>query len=311
MPASGSRRVASCSSPWPWRPPRRSWRPRAPAPPGELQLRRRRAHRPRHLPDLPVLQGHRPPDIHLPRQRLQGHRAPRRRRRQEHAWDPGLFPGSGRGSALCALLVPHRDAQGGVRHRPRGPPMVQLEKDGIAFWLKADRGMLVHCSGTVAKKLFPLEAFVWYSVDVVYDVAAGLYDLKIRQEGGSIPSSPSSVRGRAGPAGLGRGQVLVCGGAVRRHLQRRVLRRRHRHRYERGNGGAPLRGARTPQALRRRLCRVSSAGKRPAPLSSRRGSGGFRPDVTRYRRPGPGGCDGLLGTLATGEMVGDSGCPRR
>ena len=68
-----------------------------------------------------------------------------------------------------------------------GPRWFKLEKDGIAFWLKADRGMLVHCSGTVAKKLFPLEAFVWYSVDVVYDVAAGLYDLKIRQEGRNDP----------------------------------------------------------------------------------------------------------------------------
>ena len=68
-----------------------------------------------------------------------------------------------------------------------GPRWFQVEKDGIGFWLKSDHGSLVHHTGGVAKRLFALEAFVWYSVDVVYDVSAGVYDLTIHQEGRVTP----------------------------------------------------------------------------------------------------------------------------
>jgi hypothetical protein len=68
-----------------------------------------------------------------------------------------------------------------------GPRFFQLEKDGIAFWLKSDHGSLFHYTGRVPRKLFSLEAFVWYSVDLVYDVGAGLYDMTIRQEGRDDP----------------------------------------------------------------------------------------------------------------------------
>lgn len=68
-----------------------------------------------------------------------------------------------------------------------GPNWFRLEKDGIGFWLKSDRGTLVHYSDSIPKKLFPLEAFVWYSVDLAYDVGGGTYDLTIRQEGRSDP----------------------------------------------------------------------------------------------------------------------------
>ena len=68
-----------------------------------------------------------------------------------------------------------------------GPRWFQVEKDGIGFWLKSEHGMLVHHTGGVAKTLFALEAFVWYSVDLVYDVGAGLYDLTIHQEGRVAP----------------------------------------------------------------------------------------------------------------------------
>lgn len=68
-----------------------------------------------------------------------------------------------------------------------GPRFFELEKDGIAFWLKSERGALVHYTNGAARKLFALEAFVWYSVDLVYDVGAGTYDLTIRHEGRSDP----------------------------------------------------------------------------------------------------------------------------
>ena len=47
----------------------------------------------------------------------------------------------------------------------------------------------------------------------------------------------------------------------------------------------------------------------PAVFPARR-SGDFA-CRTRYRRPGPGGCDGPLGTLVTGEIVEHWTCPRR
>jgi hypothetical protein len=68
-----------------------------------------------------------------------------------------------------------------------GPHWFRLEKDGIGFWLKSQDGMLVHYSDSIPKKLFPIEAFVWYSVDVVYDVAKGTYDLTIGREGRPEP----------------------------------------------------------------------------------------------------------------------------
>ena len=68
-----------------------------------------------------------------------------------------------------------------------GPRFFELEKDGIGFWLKSEHGALVHYTGGVARRLFALQAFVWYSVDVVYDVGPGTYDLTIRQEGQNVP----------------------------------------------------------------------------------------------------------------------------
>jgi tetratricopeptide (TPR) repeat protein len=64
-----------------------------------------------------------------------------------------------------------------------GPRCFQLEQDGIAFWLATREGRLVHYSDSIPKRLFVPEAFVWYAVDVSYDIAAGRYDLVIRAEG--------------------------------------------------------------------------------------------------------------------------------
>jgi tetratricopeptide (TPR) repeat protein len=68
-----------------------------------------------------------------------------------------------------------------------GPRFFQLEKDGIAFWLGTRDGRLVHYSDSIPKRLFVPEAFVWYAVDVTYDIAAGRYDLAIRAEGQERP----------------------------------------------------------------------------------------------------------------------------
>ena len=80
-----------------------------------------------------------------------------------------------------------------------GPRFFQLEKDGLAFWLGTREGRLVHYSDRIPKKLFVPEAFVWYAVDVAYDIPSGTYDLVIRQEGREEPlvslrRQPNAIR---------------------------------------------------------------------------------------------------------------------
>ena len=45
----------------------------------------------------------------------------------------------------------------------------------------------MHVSDSIPKKLFAVEPFVWYAVDVAYDVAAGTYTLTVRREGTGAP----------------------------------------------------------------------------------------------------------------------------
>ena len=66
-----------------------------------------------------------------------------------------------------------------------GPAWFRLARNGIGFWLSARDGFLRHTSDSIPKRLFALEAFTWYVVDVTYRVEAGTYDLTIRQEGKS------------------------------------------------------------------------------------------------------------------------------
>ncbi|MCM2258082.1 MAG: hypothetical protein NDJ94_20810 [Vicinamibacteria bacterium] len=64
-----------------------------------------------------------------------------------------------------------------------GPRGFSLDPDGIAFWLQAREGRLVHVSDSIPKRLFAPEPFVWYRVDVSYRLAEGRYDLTIAREG--------------------------------------------------------------------------------------------------------------------------------
>jgi tetratricopeptide (TPR) repeat protein len=82
-----------------------------------------------------------------------------------------------------------------------GPAHFTIRPDGIAFWLASRRGSLVHYPSTrvvgpvrlasvgeaVSTPLLKLEPFLWYVVDVAYDIDAGLYDLTVRQEGREEP----------------------------------------------------------------------------------------------------------------------------
>src|SRR6185295_4616649 len=68
-----------------------------------------------------------------------------------------------------------------------GPQWFTLRKDGIGFWLKTANGYLTQVSDSMPKKLFLMSSFVWYVVDVTYDISAGTYDLTIRQDGLETP----------------------------------------------------------------------------------------------------------------------------
>jgi hypothetical protein len=78
-----------------------------------------------------------------------------------------------------------------------GPGHFALRKDGMAFWIAVKDGALVHYPATrtrgpvrlagigdcVPTRLLAVEPFLWYVVDLTYDVDAGTYDLVVQQEG--------------------------------------------------------------------------------------------------------------------------------
>lgn len=80
-----------------------------------------------------------------------------------------------------------------------GPQRFRLGKDGIAFWLSTREGRFVHVSDSIPRKLAPVRGFVWYEVDVAYDVERGVYDLTIHEEG--RPEPLVALRAQAGAAG--------------------------------------------------------------------------------------------------------------
>ena len=69
-----------------------------------------------------------------------------------------------------------------------GPEHFSLGKNGIAIWLAGRGGNLYHYSDSIWRKLFPITTFVWYFVEIAYDVDAGVYDLVIRQERQDTPA---------------------------------------------------------------------------------------------------------------------------
>ena len=99
----------------------------------------------------------------------------------------GRFPmrREGRLFAHFALLVADPDQEFNVALA--GPARFRLVKDGIGFWLKGRDGSLWHVSDSMPKRLAPLRAFVWYVIDVAYDVTSGTYDLTVTEEGSGAP----------------------------------------------------------------------------------------------------------------------------
>jgi tetratricopeptide (TPR) repeat protein len=99
----------------------------------------------------------------------------------------GYFPVRNSGRLFFHFAMLTTDAREELNIALAGPRYFTVEKDGIGFWLSAQDGTLVHHSDSIPRKLLPLEAFVWYSVDVTFDVGAGRYDLVIGREGRREP----------------------------------------------------------------------------------------------------------------------------
>lgn len=99
----------------------------------------------------------------------------------------GYFPVRSAGRLFFHFALLTTDAREELNIALAGPRYFTVEKDGIGFWLSVQDGQLVHHSDSIPKKLMPVEAFVWYAVDVAFDVAAGRYDLVVRREGRREP----------------------------------------------------------------------------------------------------------------------------
>jgi tetratricopeptide (TPR) repeat protein len=93
---------------------------------------------------------------------------------------------SGRVLFHFAILIAEPDepfnvALAGISH-------FSMQEHGIGFWMKGRNGSLYHVSGGRDELLLEVEPFTWYTVDVVYDVDRGSYDLTIRAEGREEPA---------------------------------------------------------------------------------------------------------------------------
>ena len=99
----------------------------------------------------------------------------------------GYFTKRDRGEVFChfAFLVIAPEESFNIALA--GPQFFVLAQDGIAFWLENRGGRLVHWSDSMPKKLFELQGYTWYTVDLRYRLGRGVYDLTIHQEGLSEP----------------------------------------------------------------------------------------------------------------------------
>ena len=119
----------------------------------------------------------------------------------------GYFPEQRTGHVFAhfALLTARPDQELNVALA--GPRRFQLGNDGIAFWLATREGRFVHVSDSIPRKLAPVRGFVWYTVDVSYDVDRGRYDLVIHEEGRTEPLV--DLRDQRGAASQARSAVDV------------------------------------------------------------------------------------------------------
>src|SRR5258708_1800122 len=117
----------------------------------------------------------------------------------------GYFALRSKGKLYLHFAMMRGDGGGEVNMAVAGRQWFKLRKDGIAFWLKTANGYLTAISDSMPRKLFAIQAFVWYVVDGTYDIDAGTYDLRIRQDGLETPVA--DVRGQPNAASQPGSQV--------------------------------------------------------------------------------------------------------
>ena len=78
-----------------------------------------------------------------------------------------------------------------------GKSHFRLAKHGIGFWLDNNKNSLRHYVNSKPIELFQLTPFLWYEVDLSYDLDTGTYDLTIRDEYGerlvNLLNQPNAV----------------------------------------------------------------------------------------------------------------------
>lgn len=99
----------------------------------------------------------------------------------------GYFPERTSGTLVLRFALMSPDPQMPWNVALAGPKRFVLQKDGIAFWLKAEAGVMRHVSDSIPKKLLAIRPYVWYLVEVRYDIDAGRYDLSVREENATTP----------------------------------------------------------------------------------------------------------------------------
>jgi hypothetical protein len=94
----------------------------------------------------------------------------------------GYFPRQDHGvlSIQFALLLTNPDEP--VNIALAGPSHFYQKENGLALWLKVEKGVLSQVSAQKTEDLFPARPFIWYLVHCTYRIDAGTYDLEIREE---------------------------------------------------------------------------------------------------------------------------------
>ena len=88
------------------------------------------------------------------------------------------------GSVFLQFYVLFTDPEQRFNFGLAGPRwFLNPKRDGQAIWLQTDRGMFRHRPHGGWEPLFAPRSFVWYFIDIVYDIDEGKYDLAIFEEG--------------------------------------------------------------------------------------------------------------------------------
>src|SRR5262245_47423158 len=99
----------------------------------------------------------------------------------------GYFPMRDSGTLYAHFALMVADPREQLNVALAGPEWFSMRKGGVSFWLQTRDGWLCQYSDSIPKRLLQMSPLTWYLVDASYDIAAGRYDLTIREEGRPEP----------------------------------------------------------------------------------------------------------------------------